>query len=293
VAGKNDQNDKNANFTIVMNDSSFNLFKTEDGTLTLYSSEYGQAMHSVSGAYNEALYKHVFPSKILENNSDELFVLDIGFGLGYNILALVAEFLNKKTNQKLHIFSLEKDSAFFSGINMISFNDERDILFDNIKKSFLGAEGNFSSYSIQLVFGDARKTICSFTNNYFDAVFHDPFSPSKNPELWSAEFFCELFRIMKTGAVLTTYSSAMQIRNAMLEAGFYIGKGPSVGKKKEGTLASKSDNIPSLSSEDILRLRSDVKSTPYRDPGSNKSREEILQQRLSSIREIRNINKIA
>jgi tRNA U34 5-methylaminomethyl-2-thiouridine-forming methyltransferase MnmC len=275
-----------------MKESSFNLIKTEDGTLSLYSDEYGQAMHSVSGAYNEALYKHVYPSKILENNSNDLYVLDIGFGLGYNILALVLEFLKKKSNQKLHVYSLEKDFSFLSGVNMISFNDERDIIFSNIKKSFTGEESDFGNYSIQVQFGDARKTVTSFNNNYFDAVFHDPFSPSKNPELWSMEFFNELFRIMKTGAVLTTYSSAIQIRNAMLQAGFLLGRGPAVGKKREGTLASKCDNIPLLSTEDISKLMSDVKSTPYIDHGLDGSREDILQQRLARMREIKT-NKIA
>jgi len=272
---------------------SFNLQKTEDGTLTIYSDEYGQAMHSVSGAYNEALYKHVYPSKILDNDSDELFVLDVGFGIGYNILALVSEFLKKRTNRKLHIFSLEWDTAFSTGINSIVFKDEREIIFDNIRKSFAGIENEFGRYSIRLIFGDARKTIRPFMENYFDAVFHDPFSPSKNPELWSVEFFCDLFRIMKTGGVLTTYSSAVQIRSAMLEAGFYIGRGPSVGKKKEGTLASKSKIIPIFTGEDISGLRADIKSAPYHDVCRNSSREEILRQRLSRIKETRNSNKIA
>lgn len=261
--------------------------KTEDGTFSLYSDEYGQAMHSVSGAYNEALYKHLYPSKILEQGSADLYVLDIGFGLGYNILALVMEFLRKKTNQKLNIISLEKDSTFLTGINMIFFDDERDILYKNIKKSFMGAETDFGSYSISIEFGDARKTICKFSDNYFDAVFHDPFSPSKNPELWSVEFFRELFRIMNADAILTTYSSATHIRNAMIEAGFHIGKGPSVGKKREGTIASKCNNIPLLCEEDIFKLKSDVKSTPYRDYDLNESRENILQQRLVRINEIK------
>ncbi len=265
----------------------FNLIETEDGTLTLFSEEYGQAMHSLSGAYNEALYKHLYPSKILENDSGELSVLDVGFGLGYNILAFITEFLKKKTDQKLHVVSLEKDPAFSICMDKILFSDERDVIFGNLKKSFSGTEENFGRYSIKVIFGDARKTIGRFPDDRFDAVFHDPFSPSKNPELWSVEFFRDLSRVMRTGAVLTTYSSAIQVRRAMLEADFFIGRGPSVGKKKEGTLASKSGNIPLLSSEEIAALLADVKSTPYRDRDGNASREEILKQRKDFIKEIK------
>ena len=96
-----------------MKEPTFNLVKTEDGTYSLYSNEYSQAMHSISGAYNEALYKHVYPSNILENHNDDLFILDIGFGLGYNILALIAEFSKKDTEQKLHIYSLENKYEVF------------------------------------------------------------------------------------------------------------------------------------------------------------------------------------
>ncbi|MFH0974340.1 MAG: prolipoprotein diacylglyceryl transferase family protein [Spirochaetota bacterium] len=274
------------------NKPSFHIIKTEDGTDSLYSDEYNQAMHSLSGAYNEALYKHVHPSKILENNSAELRVLDVGFGLGYNILALVIEFLKKNTDRKLYVFSLEKDSSFLSGINSVSFNDDKDEIYGNIKKAFTGAQNDFGKYSIQMLFGDARKTISALEDDYFNAVFHDPFSPAKNPELWSLEFFGELYRIMKADAVLTTYSSAPQIRSAMLEACFLIGKGPSVGKKREGTVASKLTAIPLLSEEEIGKLKADVKSAPYRDPGMKSAGKDILQQRISRMTEIRQEKKL-
>ena len=44
------------------------LLTTEDGTSTLFLEEYEQAMHSMSGAYEESLLKHIIPSKILECN---------------------------------------------------------------------------------------------------------------------------------------------------------------------------------------------------------------------------------
>ncbi len=118
----------------------------------------------------------------------------------------------------------------------------------------------------------------------FHAVFHDAFSPSKNPELWSADFFSEIYRVGADGCMLTTYSSAPQVRGALLEAGFTIERGPSVGKKREGTLAAKGDISQPLGDSELEEIRNDVKSTPYRDPGLVSTREEILARRISAMK---------
>ena len=79
-----------------MKNNDYSIINTEDGTYSLYSEEYRQAMHSTSGAYQEAVLKHIYPSQILNSTGTELYVLDIGFGIGYNILALLHEFFRKK-----------------------------------------------------------------------------------------------------------------------------------------------------------------------------------------------------
>jgi tRNA U34 5-methylaminomethyl-2-thiouridine-forming methyltransferase MnmC len=76
--------------------SGYKIIVTEDGSFSLYSEDYCQAMHSASGAYREALLKHIYPSRILDKINKDLFILDIGFGIGYNALALLYEFTRKK-----------------------------------------------------------------------------------------------------------------------------------------------------------------------------------------------------
>lgn len=264
-----------------MENPDFRIIRTEDDSLSLYSDEYGQAMHSISGAYQEALLKHIFPSMILESPRDELYVLDIGFGIGYNILALIIEFIRKNTNRKLNIISLEKDNSINSLIRKIVFDDEREKIFAKIKDCFSTGSMDYGGCSIKIKFGDARKSVKELNTCMFDAVFHDPYSPSKNPELWTVEFFMEIKNLMKEGAVLTTYSSANQIRMALAEAGFKIYKGPSVGKKREGTLASHGNTITGLEQIDILSLKNDIKSIPYRDYDLKDTREEIITRRIS------------
>jgi tRNA U34 5-methylaminomethyl-2-thiouridine-forming methyltransferase MnmC len=257
----------------------YDLVMTHDGSFTLYSREYDEHMHSLSGAYEEALLKHVLPSGILERGSDRLAVLDVGFGLGYNILALIDSLSRKNFNGSLSVISLEKDRSLLPYIRRISFPDIRDEAYSFIRGAYMNETVQNSTVRITVMFGDARISARSLPDGSFDAVFFDPFSPSRNPELWSVDFLREMFRLMDSAAVLTTYSSAQQIRGALLDAGFFIGRGPSVGGKREGTLAAKTGVITSLPSSELAALRDDCRSVPYRDESLSGAAQSIVERR--------------
>lgn len=268
-----------------MNNKKDYLISTGDGTATLFLREYDQAMHSDSGAYEESLLKHLYPSGVLELNEECINVLDVGFGLGYNVLALMHEFRLKGKRGKLNIISLEKERYLLEFMESIKFNDRRDEIYGFIKKVYSEGEGVLGNISLKILFGDGRNFISNMEGFKFHAVFQDPFSPSKNPEMWSVEYFTCIKNLMTERAVLTTYSSADQIRMAMIEAGLIVGPGPSVGRKREGTLASKSELFEPLGAERKRCISDNLKSEPYRDRGLSMERELILSERLERIRE--------
>jgi chorismate dehydratase len=261
------------------------LLITDDGTSTLFLEEYKQAMHTISGAYNEALLKHVIPSNILNSSKTELNVLDVGFGIGYNVLALMNELINRKKRFKLNIISLEKEKNFSKYMNNVIFNDDKDLLYNFIKEAYYSGNGTYNEINLKILFGDARLTLDMLKDKKFNAIFHDPFSPSKNPELWSVDFFLKLRGIMSEDCILTTYSSADHIRRAMIEAQLLVGIGPSVGKKREGTIAAINKNITEIDNDRIIE---NINSIPYRDPDLNLSRTEILENRLIEITQAKN-----
>ncbi len=264
------------------------LISTDDGSSTLFLEEYGQAMHSTSGAYQESLLKHIIPSRILEcNNMEKISVLDIGFGLGYNVLALINELIAKKPNTRVEIISLEKDKSFSDSMNSIKFYDLRDDIYNFIKTVYNTGEGYYNGIFIKIIFGDARKSLKTLDENTFNAVFQDPFSPSKNPELWSVEYFTLIKKLMHSEGILTTYSSADHIRRAMIEAGFKIGRGPSVGKKRDGTIASPGKIYNELDEPEIENIINNLRSVPYTDPGLNLTRETILNNRIDLIQKLK------
>ncbi len=74
----------------------FKPYITGDGSVGLYSDEFNDIYHSGYGALSEAYEKFVFPVEIKKDN---LNVLDVCFGLGYNSKAFLNYYgKNKKTN---------------------------------------------------------------------------------------------------------------------------------------------------------------------------------------------------
>jgi tRNA U34 5-methylaminomethyl-2-thiouridine-forming methyltransferase MnmC len=243
----------------------------------------------MSGAYEESLVKHVRASRILDYNGSKVKILDIGFGLGYNLLAFLTEYSLKKPGCSVDIVSMEYDRSFEKWIDQISFNDDRAIFYDKIKIAYHTGEYSDDKTCIRIMFGDARVYVKELadTDVQFDAVFQDAYSPAKNPELWTYDFFCIIKSIMKSSSVLTTYSAAPQIRMALLKAGFKVGKAESTGMKKEGTVAFLSEDDRELSNLEKRVLSENIKSTVYRDETLTDSRETILNRRLKEMEAIR------
>lgn len=191
--------------------------KTDDGTITLYSEEYKEHYHTKSGALEEAEEKYIRPCKVGEGD----LILDVGFGLGYNAAAAI--------EAGASVVSLEKDKSLLKEIQALDFPLKS---YELVKEVAAGKKEG----KIKIILGDARDTIKQI-NEKFDAVFHDPFSPPKNPELWTEEFFKEIRKRMKKGAVLATYSCARVTRENLKKAGFIIKDGPIIGRRSPSTLA--------------------------------------------------------
>ncbi|MBN1499291.1 MAG: hypothetical protein JW982_04010 [Spirochaetes bacterium] len=266
-----------------MKNDKYKMVVTEDGSSSLYSENFTELMHTRHGAFNESLEKHVIPSLILNKEKKQLNVLDIGFGMGYNILALLTEI---KKNQCIHIDSFEFDRGYIEFLRNLQFNDEKDIYYSKIFSAFENGTYSDGIISISVHFGDARTSLLNLLNNgrLYDAVFQDPFSPSKNCELWTLDYFKLIYKLMCDDAVLTTYSNAFQVRRAMSEAGFYLARNVNSSFRKEGTLCFKKRGLlPEISDQELLEIINNYKSVPFRDDTLKADREYIAEERRKEI----------
>jgi tRNA U34 5-methylaminomethyl-2-thiouridine-forming methyltransferase MnmC len=134
--------------------------------------------------------------------------------------------------------------------------------------------------SLSIRWGDARWLIQGLEDKSFDIVFHDPFSSQHCPELWTVEFFQQLYRVMKPDSVLLTYSSSLPVRGAMREAGFCIGETKPGHQMGNGTIAAKRPQdieFPVSGNADARR------SIPYRDPHLCGTSKTILRNRQEAV----------
>jgi len=255
------------------------IVKTGDGSSTLYSPDYDETYHSTNGALSEAFSKFCAPCRIAEAaKKGAVSILDVGFGLGYNILAALHLIKNVNSACAVEIVSLEKEILPPRLLNAIAVPQGYGAAYALVRKAaalLLHEEGNTR---ISVLVGDARTTIRGITDR-FGAVFFDPFSVRKNPEMWSVEFFREVAKRMKEEAILSTYSSSTPVRCGLMESGLKIAPAPGDEMKREGTLASRNGDIGSFSGKIAKRLTSSPERMPYYDPELNFAREEIVEYR--------------
>ena len=72
-----------------------------------------------------------------------------------------------------------------------------------------------------------------------DLVYFDAFSPDVQPDLWTAEVFSEIYRALKPGGILTTYSVKGSVRRTLTACGFTTGKIKGPPGKREMLRATK------------------------------------------------------
>ena len=218
--------------------------ETADGSYTCRSEEFDECYHSTKdGALQESLKKHVEPAfSLIEGKKEKLTILDICFGLGYNILTTLYYVYNKSLNLKLHIVSPEFDKSLVRSLNNFPYPEALQKFKPIIDEISRTGRYEDESLRIEVIFTDAREFLRK-TDLIFDIVYQDAFSPKKNPLLWTKEYFADLVKHLVPDAVITTYSSATPVRLGMVENSLFVYEPPLNGVRS-GTIASPSSKLP-------------------------------------------------
>lgn len=247
------------------NDELHKMVESGDGSYTAYSKEYDEHYHSTKdGALSESLFKHVYPAFLLKEDQDEINILDICFGLGFNTLATIYQHKKRALRSKLNIFSPELDASLVRSLESFRYPKEFDEFKDIIQE--LSKNGVYSDKNlhIEIFLGDAREYLRGLEPKTFDIVYQDAFSPASNPTLWTKEYFADIKKVIKDDGVLTTYSTALATRLALYENGFniYINSGEGYRNATVASLA-KLEEFWDVDMEHKIRCNPDAK--PLRD----------------------------
>jgi tRNA U34 5-methylaminomethyl-2-thiouridine-forming methyltransferase MnmC len=269
---------------MMMEDTSvFTPKLTADGSFTFFCAEIGESFHSIQGAKEEAQLKFVEPCQIAHKAQKPLLrLLDVCYGLGYNTAAALEVIWANNPSCRVELVALELDPAVPRAAiahNLLSSSPPPIPQLLEVLATSLQVETD--RFHAQLLLGDARTTIQQLHQSNFqaDAIFLDPFSPPRCPQLWTVEFLHHVASCCATDGRLATYSCAASVRSALIAAGLKIGPTLQVGGRQPGTVASfTATDLPILSerSQEHLQTRAAV---PYRDPQLCDPAHVILQRR--------------
>ena len=176
-------------------------------TITLSSTPMHRHIHISPKKAAEVMVSQISPIKGI--------VLDTCCGLGYT--AIIS---SKHANR---VYTFEKDKYV---LNIASYNPYSLELFNSKK--------------IELHESDVHCGIKKFKTNFFDRIIHDPPTYKYAPELYSTEFYNELFRVLKNGGKMYHYAPCPQKTR---DRNFYTGimkRLNSVGFKKVHYIAEAS-----------------------------------------------------
>ena len=102
-------------------------------------------------------------------------------------------------------------------------------------------KGVCGSGEVLILIGNARETLKKAYDlemvSEVEAIFQDPFSPKRNPLLWTVEWFEELKKVSSQDVALSTYSSSTSVRKSLQAAGWYMTNAPGFSSKRTSTRA--------------------------------------------------------
>ncbi len=269
---------------VMQNSNKFTPQETGDGSYTFYSPEFQEAFHSSFGAKQEAEVRYVQPCEIrqLAASQSTIRLLDICYGLGYNSAAALDAIwlINPECEVELYALEISADvpqQAIKHNLLAQWRSPVSQLLTElgnklSVKNELLTAE---------LLLGDARQTIKFLVRQGWqaDAIFLDPFSPRKCPQLWTVDFIALVAKCLAERGKLATYSCSAAVRTALILNQLQIYSIIGVGRKSPGTLASFwYKNLLSISQKEREHLATRA-AIPYRDRNLDSSSAQIIAER--------------
>ena len=229
---------------------------TKDFTITLYSEQFDEAYHCANdGALQETLHKHILPALMLKKEKQKLKVLDMCFGLGFNTLCLRYVARKFGFNGEISVYSPEIDSTLLP--QLLTHPYPKELKSKEIIKALQERQEYYENgFTIHLCLGDAREILNGFLeseNGVFDMIFQDPFSPLKNPSLWTYEYFKTLYALSSQDVIITTYSHDSCMLYSAFLAGFYAFKLQQVAVR-DSIVLTKTPTLPSLELDNITNI---------------------------------------
>lgn len=260
---------------------------TADGSYTFFSTTFGETFHSGKGARTEAFEKYAIATQLATKATQpEIHVLDVCYGLGYNTAAALETIWGVNPDCRVVMYGLELDATVPLGAAVPEILQGWSPRVQAVMRALArGQRLEEPGLQAQLLFGDARQTLLALVQQGFEAeaIYLDPFSPRRCPQLWTVEFLGLLAKTLAKTGRLSTYCRSAAVRSALQLADLRLGTIPLQRAAlphewSQGTVAvwQALDLVPlSTMEQEHLQTRAAV---PYRDPELQDTTAVILQR---------------
>lgn len=225
-----------------------------------YSPQYQDLYHSEAGAWAQAEQVFMLGNDLPARwrGRDRFVILETGFGLGNNFLVTWAAWRRDPERcQRLVFISIEKHPLLLDDLRRVHAaqaatgddDDHAQVLADRLiqawppltpglhtldfdEPAFAGASDSQARVSLLLGLGDVADLLPALVASV-DAFYLDGFAPSRNPDMWDAQWLSRLGRWAAPGATVATWSVARPLRDALEHAGFKVSRERGFGSKRD------------------------------------------------------------
>lgn len=235
----------------VVTESSYDLVTLRNGARSLHSTFYGETLHPGTGPRLEAEALYVrqlnLPARLAA--AHEPFVIwDVGLGAAANAAAVLRS--GRDIAGSLHLISFDSTTGpLVAALDHAAVLDYLDGYEAPCRQLLLSSQIEFpngrQSVRWQFEGGDFPQVLRGHRISNLPrphAILFDPFSPARNPAMWTLAVFQSLWTALDPArpCALATYSRSTMLRTTLLLAGFFVGQGQATGMKEETTVAANS-----------------------------------------------------
>jgi len=200
------------------------LILTDDGSHSLRRKDLDETYHSTHGAIRESEYVFIQQGLqyIIEHaNASTLEILEVGFGTGLNAFLTALHMMGQKINclyTTLEPFPLTPQIT-----QALNYPVERGHagIFNKIHRVAWETDCPIHSRFGLHKKGTTLQDVL-LDNDRYHLVYFDAFAPSRQLDIWHPLLLKKVFRSMKNGGALVTYSARGQLKRDLRAVGFEV-----------------------------------------------------------------------
>ncbi len=247
----------------------FELVRLKNGEPSVRCLTHHETMHVGTGPVTEAAALHVCQQRIVERararTGGPMVIWDVGLGPAGNAIATLEALRGVDAAVELHSFEVATDVLEFA----LCHSGELGYMagWEEALRGLLQTGEARPLPNVRWVLHRGDYAVRMADAPPPEAIYHDPYSPARNPGMWSLEVFrAARERVGEGVCLLTNYTRSTAVRVTLALAGWYVGLGVATGEKEQTTIAASRPGMLALplGRDWLRRVRASTNAAPQR-----------------------------